>query len=448
MRVRLKIEAPVRVGGREQMINKLEYVRHGGALHVVGPGKLAKALNAKSNRALDDWNREVLKKDQNADLTDFLRKWGLLDRETVEGVSRYSVPYSHQDFNQFHPCARDAFGKLFIPGTAIKGPIRAAVLWALVGEKRANGYVREKLGDKSMRKKFFAGELDREELQNFQLPQKAKPGPHRDLLRAVKVSDAYGGKLESRIEKIAVQSYEERDGRCFSTVGASETIYVECLTPGSWAEFDVKVDDKILGDFKGRNGDLPFSNEESLLNLVRRFYSEVWDFDRRYYGVSEGSEPASAEQYEGQPEEFPELEEWIEREKGIPKGTLSKNQQRQRYRGEWRNARREFEEGDKPEESIRPSRKNLGIRDGAVKVGEIKEFYGRERPGFRLGWGSGLMSTTIDLRLDEENVGKVLKLIDSRNHRGSPKDGPKSRKLVERDGTPRYPMGWARLEEV
>lgn len=437
MKIRLKAEAPIRVGGREQQINKLEYVRLGPNLHAVSPRKLAVLLAEKSERAITDWSNEVLTKGQNADLTVFLRRQELLTPETVERISRYAVACGHQRMNEFHPHARDAHNRLFIPGTAIKGAIRAAVMWALVDGDTANGYVRRNGG----RARFYARDLERDAAQSYSLPgSRGGSGPHYDLLRAVKVSDAYG-ELESRVERILIQSYSEYRGKRTTTLGASDTIFVECLTPGSSATFDLKVDEKILRNFKRENEGIPFDDEASLLGLARNFYAEVWGFERKYYGVGESGEDGAEADVSSGP---PSFEEWVTRKYGEMSG-----KKRRRYRGEYKETFDLFETEvplvapRKPERS----RMSSGVEDGEVKVGKVKDFYAASSPGFRLGWGSGLMSTTVDMRLDEENMGKILNVISPRHHREVRRmDGPKSRKLVESEGRPKSPMGWANLE--
>ncbi len=60
-----------------------------------------------------------------------------------------------------------------------------------------------------------------------------------------------------------------------------------------------------------------------------------------------------------------------------------------------------------------------------------------------------MMSTTIDMRLDKENMGKVLNIINDKHHpHGNTIEGPKSRKLVGSGNAPRWPMGWAGLEII
>jgi len=447
MRARLTAAVPIRVGGREQQVTKLEFLHHNEMVHVVSPAKLGKLLLRKSERALDDWNVEVLARGQGANLTAFLRGQGLLSADSLQTISRYSVTSPHPGINQFQPHARDGRGKVFVPGSALKGAVRAAVLWKLVDEGRANRYVRDNPGGSA---RFYARRLDRDALQSYRLPgRELRAGPNFDLLRAVKVSDGYGS-LETRVEKIVIQSYiEGRGGRRRSTLGASETVYVECLVPGSWAEFDLSVDGEILAFFRERSRNLPFSDERSLLALVRNFYEEVWSFERSYYGVKSGSAPAPETSLAAsEPTSF---EEWMRREKGIEVESLSRRNRRP-YQAEYRRTFDLFEGTDDREQprlptSERPVRAS-GVEDGEVRVGKIREYYARACPGFRLGWGSGLASTTVDMHLDAENMGKVLRLINNRHHRGEPRDGPKSRKLVESEGRPRWPMGWARLEVV
>lgn len=448
MRVKMSVAAPLRVGGREQQINKLEFVRDGRRIHAVSTRRLAAMLLGHSERALDDWNAEVLTKGQGADLTRFLDSKGLLDDDTIAEISRYAMPDVAGVSNEFFPHTRDARGSLFIPGTAIKGAIRAAVMWALVDEKRANDYVPEQISraaDKKRRpsKKWFGQNLDKEKVQSYELPRrKLRTGPHHDLLRAVKVSDAYG-EPRSQAESVLIQSYSESQRGRMAT--KKTTVHVECLVPDSWVEFDLKVDENIIRDFqsqlRGQAPPLPFTDAGSLLKLARSFYEEVWEFEQQYYGAEKSTPEPSTEH----PEEFPSQKEWITQRYG----KLSRTE-RSAHREDYRKALKDFQESREQETESRRAESFPAVQDGhEMRLQEVREFYAGSSPGFRLGWGSGLMSTTVDLRLDERNMGKVLNLIDSRKHpEGKSTEGPKSRKLVGKGRDARRPMGWARLEEV
>ena len=436
MKLRLTAAAPIRVGGREQQVNKLEFVRYRNQFHAVSEWRLGSRLLQKSARTLDDWDKEVLRLGQKADLTNFLRNEDLLDDDTVEEISRYSVSYDLDRANMFQPQARDGFGDLLVPGSAIKGAIRAAVMWAQVDEEGANNFV----GNSQSRSPHgYANELNEEALQDYNLPGAQTPA-HRDLLRAVKVSDAYGA-LRSRVKGVLIQSYTESPRGRTATSKIEKPIPVECIVPESWAEFDLKVEEKIIRDFQRhlRDGDLPlpFTDEKSLLGLVRSFYEEAWRFERRYYGVEE-------DQIE-EPEEFPSQKEWITQKYG----ELSRSA-RKAYKDKYSEALKDFKEKREREEELSQAETFPAIQDGdKMPLQEIREFYTGSSPGFRLGWGSGLMSTTVNLRLDKHNRGKVLNVIRRRPYlQPVPREGPKSRKLVEEERVPRWPMGWARLEEV
>lgn len=67
-------------------------------------------------------------------------------------------------------------------------------------------------------------------------------------------------------------------------------------------------------------------------------------------------------------------------------------------------------------------------------------FYGGERAGIRLGWGSGLHSTTLALRLPQA---VRHQLRDACFQRRSDTWFPKSRKVTIAGGLPALPLGWA-----
>lgn len=134
---------------------------------------------------------------------------------------------------------------------------------------------------------------------------------------------------------------------------------------------------------------------------------------------------------------------------GVDPDTLSRRKSRP-FRAEYNRTFDLFEtdETGAERETSSGEQQASGVQDGReMRLGEVRKFYSGAAPGFRLGWGSGLMSTTVDMRLDEESVGKVLNIISHRHHpQATQREGPKSRKLVGEGRDPRWPMGWSSLE--
>jgi CRISPR-associated protein Csm5 len=71
----------------------------------------------------------------------------------------------------------------------------------------------------------------------------------------------------------------------------------------------------------------------------------------------------------------------------------------------------------------------------------LKRFYqGQGEPSLRLGWGTGMMGTTIDLLFDDPLRKRIRDISTPRND-----PAPKSRRVVMRNGTPSLPLGWVKL---
>ena len=66
-------------------------------------------------------------------------------------------------------------------------------------------------------------------------------------------------------------------------------------------------------------------------------------------------------------------------------------------------------------------------------------------PLVRLGWGSGLLGTTVDMLLDESDVQRIRDTLFLPRY-GTP--APKSRRLAARQGNAYLPLGWAKVKVV
>ena len=86
----------------------------------------------------------------------------------------------------------------------------------------------------------------------------------------------------------------------------------------------------------------------------------------------------------------------------------------------------------------------------SVKLGKIDAFYAdttnKERATLRVGWGTGMLGTTVSLLLDEDTTRVRLRneviSVDGCNR---PKPAPKSRRFVLENNQPTYPLGWIEL---
>lgn len=82
----------------------------------------------------------------------------------------------------------------------------------------------------------------------------------------------------------------------------------------------------------------------------------------------------------------------------------------------------------------------------SLSLRAIEKFYtdakNIDRPTLRVGWGTGMLGTTLSLLLDEPTRVKLRNEVISGGHHVRPKPAPKSRRFVLDDQQPIYPLGW------
>ena len=80
---------------------------------------------------------------------------------------------------------------------------------------------------------------------------------------------------------------------------------------------------------------------------------------------------------------------------------------------------------------------------------EIKTFYANtkneKRATLRVGWGTGMLGTTVSLLLDEDTRVRLRNKVISADGGNRPQPAPKSRRFVMKNGQPAYPLGWIEL---
>ena len=84
-----------------------------------------------------------------------------------------------------------------------------------------------------------------------------------------------------------------------------------------------------------------------------------------------------------------------------------------------------------------------------LNLGAIKTFYAdpnnKTRVTLRVGWGTGMLGTTVSLLLDEPTRVRLRNEVISNGQHIRPRPAPKSRRFVLKNNQPVYPLGWIEL---
>jgi CRISPR type III-A-associated RAMP protein Csm5 len=403
MKLKLTVVSPVHIGSQmgdrsQTLVPKHEFIYRQNRCYVIDQDKLIEALQNKGLIdsflcSVDKIKSESERFSFNLDsfLNDYFSK-GLSDNEICDflnSISAYSTLCPYPDVaktKQYRPFIRDAYARPYIPGTAIKGAIRTAVLFCFVKERLEDKEFKEGLVKKVedtlkkerlsvKKKKQIIGEfLTPEVFQDFRLGGMEKEA-HTDLLRALEIQD---------VEPLDKDSLEVKEVKIINRTGLKKwnylggfSIYPECLLPVS---FEVKIRFKmeILEDFP----------KEGLKDFLLSKVSTESDLEERLIEVL-----------------IALCDQWAR----------------------WQ---------------INSEQNFYGKLQG---VDEIKRFYQTKNPNLRLGWGGGMLGKTIFDLLPHDLKKEVAGLF-YQNFPGFPKT---RRVIVEVEkGQPSSPLGWVRLDLI
>ena len=269
VKVCLTAVTPLHIGGRESVLNPLEFAVKDKRCYVVSEDKFARALQEKDElNNFSSWFART----ESPILHDFLQTQKLLNEGFLQQISNYSSASPTQIKTEIRPCIRDGFQRPYLPGTSIKGALRTAFLYGILKNmtkpqrrKILHDFVKDRLDEfddipksKQSRirerfKKEFAKRIKIEEkiFQRFSLGNR-RPGPNTDLLRCLRITDSKPSWAKSaKIETVKVFSARSKK---------EKSLYVECLPEGSSCEFDITIDEKTLAEF-----DTNFSDLEDML---------------------------------------------------------------------------------------------------------------------------------------------------------------------------------------
>jgi len=380
----LKTVSPVHIGSVEQKLTSFEYLEKDGIVYHLSEDKLAQVLAGLN--LVEPYVREVEIRGSNLRIMDFFRRHGVRinEKNLIELISgRCSrILGDASAMRDFRPFIRDGMGRIYIPGTSIKGVIRTAILYCALRdlkEKDAAKFVEhvESRIERDMMqrrdKKKMSEWLNKEWFESFILQptdhaqdSNQGMGPHTDWLRMLHITDAYP---DSAFEPIIIPVNvvkKERNGLQpkREKTGEPTTIWVECVPEGVSFGFQIRWDRGLLNDFKKFNDHITLpKNLHEIAENITKWANDI-----------------------------------IEAEKSFFSGQRK------------------------------------------MKFYDLKE----SKPNFRIGFGSGMMATTIFPLLSEDLRKKI------RNYAGlnrGNEEAPKSRRLWTKEDS-FIPLGWANFETL
>jgi CRISPR-associated protein Csm5 len=398
------------IGSAVSELSPFEYVKTAKFVYLPDQDELAKALRQRG--FLNDYIGRIERREEIITLLeDALGEgWHGIRGETGRPIfprALRSVNWADSDVEKLRPMIRNGFGHHYIPGSSIKGAIRTAIAYHLL--KHSDRYqvpqasciseiearLRESMGTLKREAKKADDDFMRELFTNFGLTYQGRSvkhqiGPNTDIMRAVQVSDSEP-LIEQKIEREGQRTTFRNLPVVAETVVSSRfpdykakykaSIYAEMVF-NVHTQFTLSVDHEMLNWFRHNNGmTLPFQSADDLLNICQEFAQEQWDFEHDYWDTIVNNPNA--------------------RDKNV-----SKN----------------------------------------LNFDAIKDIYEPKICPYtlRLGWGSGLRGTTINLCMPDDLVQQIR---DACGYERKGFEAPKSRRTVMNSrGEIRYVPGWVKME--
>lgn len=399
----------VHIGSAVPKLNPFEYVKTAKFVYLPDQDELAKALRQRG--FLNDYIARIEQRDEIITLLEDALGDAWPTALGTEGrpifpKSLRSVNWAGNAITDLRPMIRNGFGHHYIPGSSIKGAIRTAIAYHLL--KHSDQYhvpqtsrvsaiesqLRQSMGELRRKAKFADDRLFMDELfANFGLAYqgrevRVRQGPNTDIMRAVQVSDS-----EPLIEQKI-----ERDGKrpTFNNLPVVAEVVVSSRFP----------------DYKAKSR--------------ASIYAEMVFNVRTQFTLSVDHEMLS----------------WFRHNKGLTLPFESVD--------DLLKICQEFaqEQWDFEHDYWATIVNNPNAQGKNLSFDYIQELYEPEAcpHTLRLGWGSGLRGTTINLLLPDETVREIR---DTCGLSAPGFEAPKSRRTIMNSrGEIRYVPGWVRLEAL
>jgi len=130
MKVKIKTLSPLHIGGKEGIISPLDYVVFNERCYVINEDRLSLELYELGE--LDSFVDYVKRIGRRVEIEKFLRSRKLLKTDFLEKVSSYFSKSGVKIYGGLRPFIRDAFSQPYIPGSSIKGALRTSIMYVIL----------------------------------------------------------------------------------------------------------------------------------------------------------------------------------------------------------------------------------------------------------------------------------------------------------------------------
>lgn len=410
---RIRLSSPIlHIGSEVQRLNPFEYVQTSNRVYLPHSETLAKAL--KQRGYLDDYIKAIENRKPIVRLLEnaFGENWRSAKDPNDEPIFPKifsSRKWPEGQVTDLRPMIRNGMGEFYLPGSSIKGAIRTAIAYHLL--KHADKYqvsqqhrvsaieqtLRQKLGRNDI-PKYQQKRLDDELFEshlfcNFGLTYQGKPirsrmGPNTDFMRAIQVTDS---------QPLVEHPVPNKRGKAIP--------------------YNIPVVAEVM---------VSSHFESDLAKYRASIYAEMVFKVRTEFTLSLDTEMLS----------------WFSHQQGmrLPFHTLDELLKicQEFAQNQW-----DFEHNYW--NAIRNNPKAMGRN---LDFSEIRQIYEPEQCPYhlRLGWGSGMRGTTVNLLFPDDLVSNIR---DACGIKAPGFEAPKSRRtVVSHQGEIKYVPGWVKFKEV
>lgn len=383
MNVKLKTLSPLHIGGREGVIYPLEYLTFGQRCYVINEGRLSQRLYTLGK--LDVFLENVKQLSERFDIRSFLHSEALLEEELLEEISNYSNRCSVNIRRGLRPFIRNGFSQPFVPGSSIKGVLRTSILYVIL--KRLDDSVRKRLLHDFVKRR----------LEEYKKDPRGQKG---------------------------YRWFQERFKQWFAQ-RLDQDIFQRFTLRSDQRRYDAHTD--ILRYLKV--SDSSPIDKDSLMVEEIKIYSAYSDESPKRWSIFAECVPAGIE-----------FEFELKADEGIL-ADFAKTNRSTKFGVSFSDLTDILSKpldtaGEMASDLLREEKEFF---DRELQMGEAMDF-GPETPNFRIGWGAGLLGTSMGMLLPKE-IRQDLRNTLFRDCRNTP--APKSRRVVVGNSFPRASLGWA-----